>query len=348
MTEQGPIHLLEDAETGDRFLVYESGKGARLDIRFEGETLWMTQEQIARLFGVTRQAINSHIVNVYDEGELERESTCKEILQVQMEGRRDVSRRVLIHNLDVVISVGYRVSSAQATLFRRWATGILVQFAKSGFVVDSLRLKNPGNADRIAELRDIIRDIRADEANVYRELKQICALCQDYDPKSDRALTFFQQTQAKLVYAVVSKTPSEILLERADRVAPNMGLATWPSDTIRKQDVVVSKNYLAEGEMRELNRLTTILLDIFEDQADIGRLIVMDDATRLLDGQLSGLGRQVLRSGGSVERRTAVAHAEREYGAFDAARKQAAHDEADVRIAELAREAKGLPKGGRG
>ena len=347
MTDQGPIHLEEDADTGDRFLVYDSAKGTRLDIRFEGETLWMTQDQIARLFHVSRQAINSHIVNIYEEGELDRASTCKEILQVQTEGSREVRRQVLIHNLDVVISVGYRVSSAQATLFRRWATGVLVQFARSGFVVDSVRLKEPANADRIAELRDIIRDIRSDEANVYRELKRICSLCQDYGSAPDRAKTFFQQTQAKLVYAVVSKTPSEILAERANHRRPDMGLTSWPKDRIRKQDVSVSKNYLAEGEIRELNRLTTILLDIFEDQAELGRLVVMADATRLLEAQLQGLGRTVLRHGGSVDRRSAIGHAEREYEAFDAAHRQSAHDEADARIAALAREAKGLPKGGR-
>lgn len=341
MTEQGPIHLEEDAETGDRFLVYDSGKGARLDIRFEGETLWMTQEQIARLFGRDVSAISRHIANVIAEGELDEGSSLQKL-------QTTLGRPATVYSLDMVISVGYRVSSAQATLFRRWATGVLVQFAKSGFVVDSVRLKNQANADRIAELRDIIRDIRSDEANVYRELKRICSLCQDYDPASDRAATFFQQTQAKLIYAVVSKTPSEVLVERADHRRPDMGLASSPKDRIRKQDVSVSKNYLAEGEVRELNRLTTILLDIFEDQADLGRLVVMADATRLLEEQLRGLGRTVLRGGGTVDRRAAVEHAEREYETFNAARKQAAHDEADARIAALAKEAKGLPKSGRG
>lgn len=168
MTEHGPIHLEEDAATGDRFLVYDSGKGARLDIRFEGETLWMTQEQIARLFGRERTVITKHIANVFEEGELDEESCVQKM-------HTTAGRPPVIYNLDVVISVGYRVSSARATLFRRWATGVLVQFAKSGFVVDSVRLKNPANADRIAELRDIIRDIRSDEANVYRELKRICS-----------------------------------------------------------------------------------------------------------------------------------------------------------------------------
>lgn len=161
-----------------------------------------------------------------------------------------------------------------------------MRFAKSGFVVDTVRLKNPADADRIAELRDIIRDIRSDEANVYRELKRICAMCQDYDPASGEAASFFQQTEAKLVHAVVSKTPSEILMERADHRLPDMGLTTWPNERIRKRDVSVSKNYLTQPEMRELNRLTTILLDIFDDQAELGRLVVMADATRLLDGQL--------------------------------------------------------------
>ena len=260
----GPVHLIEDADTGDRFLVYDGERGVRLDIRYEGETLWMTQEQIARLFGRDRTVVTKHIANVIDEGELDEASGVQKM-------HTTTGRPPLLYSLDMVISVGYRVSSAQATLFRRWATGILVQFAKAGFVVDSARLKDAANADRIAELREIVRDIRSDEANVYRELKRICALCQDYDPKSDRALTFFQQTQAKLVYAVMSKTPSELLVERADHRQPDMGLTSWPNDNIRKQDVTVSKNYLAEAEIRELNRLTTILLDIFEDQADLGR-----------------------------------------------------------------------------
>lgn len=336
MAEQEPIHLVEDESTGDRFLVYDSGKGARLDIRFEGETLWMTQEQIARLFGRERTVVTKHLANIFSDGELD-EATCVQFLHTSL------GRPPALYNLDAVISVGYRVSSAQATLFRRWATGVLVQFARSGFVVDKVRLKSPADIDRIAELRDIVRDIRSDEANVYRELKRICSLCQDYDPVSGRASTFFQQTQAKLVYAVVSKTPSEVLVERADHRQPAMGLTNWPNERIRKQDVSVSKNYLAEGEIRELNRLTTILLDIFEDQADIGRLVVMDDASRLLDAQLHGLGRNILRSGGSVDRRNAVDHAEREYGKFDANRKQAENEEADRRIAALAKEAKDLP-----
>lgn len=343
MTDNEPVHLVED-ETGDRFLVYGTDKGLRLDIRYEGETLWMTQAQIAQLFGVDRSVVTKHLANVYADGELEAEATSAKIAQVRQEGPRKVERQIDHYNLDAVISVGYRVSSAQATIFRRWATSILVQFARKGFVVDSPRLKQPESVDRIAELREIIRDIRSDEANVYRELRRICALCQDYDGSTEAAREFYQRTQAKLVYAVTSQTPSEIIAERANHQSENMGLRTWQNDNIRKTDVAVSKNYLVEGEIRELNRLTTILLDIFEDQLDLGRLVVMQDAQALLDRQLDQLGRTVLRSGGSVKTAEARRIAEAQYETFDRQRKLERHREAEERIAALAKELKDLPK----
>ena len=343
MREAGdqPVRLTEDAETGDRFFVYGDSKGLRLDIQYAGDTLWMTQAQIAQLFGRDQSVISRHVSNILEEGELDEASNMQ---KVHIAGS---TKPITLHSLDMVISVGYRVSSAQATVFRRWATGILVQFAKRGFVVDSSRLKQPENADRIAELREIIRDIRADEANVYRELRRICAMCQDYDGASEAAREVYQRTQAKLVYAVTAHTPAEIIAARADAGAANMGLQSWQGDAIRKADATVSKNYLGEGEVRELNRLTTILLDIFEDQLDMGRLVVMQDAQRLLDQQLEQLGRNVLRTGGSMKALDAKAHAEREYQRFDERRREQRHREADERIAALAREAKGLPKGRR-
>lgn len=340
----GPVHLVEDIESGDRFLVYDSDKGLRLDIRYEGETLWMSQAQIAQLFGVDRSVITKHLANVFSEGELDPVSTSAKIAQVRQEGGRNVERQIEHYNLDAVISVGYRVSSAQATVFRRWATGILVQFAKKGFVVDAPRLKQPEARDRVTELRDIIRDIRSDEANVYRELRQICAMCQDYDGNSEAAREFYQKTQAKLVFAVTSHTPAEIITKRADHTTANMGLTAWHGDSIRKADVAVSKNYLADAEIRELNRLTTILLDIFEDQLDLGRLVVMLDAQDLLDRQLANLGRNVLRTGGSVKASTARQFAEAEYERFDQTRKLNRQEEADRAIADLVRQSKGLPK----
>lgn len=343
-----PVHLVEDEATGDRFLVYGTEKGLRLDIRYEGETLWMTQAQIGQLFGVDRSVITKHIANVYAEGELVVEATSAKIAQVRQEGGRTVERQLEHYNLDVVISVGYRVSSAQATVFRRWATGVLVQFAKRGFVVDAPRLKQPENADRITELRDIIRDIRSDEANVYLELRKICSMCQDYDGSTEAARAFYQRTQAKLVYAVTSHTPAEIIAARAQHEAENMGLQSWHGDNIRKADVAVSKNYLAQAEIKELNRLTTILLDIFEDQLDMGRLVVMQDAQMLLDRQLDQLGRAVLRSGGSMKATDAKRLAEAQYEKFAEQRKLERHREAAEHIALLAQEAKKLPKAPRG
>jgi len=343
MNDLEPVKLVEDEATGDRFLVYGTDTGLQLDIRYEGETLWMTQPQIAELFGVTRQGANSHLNNIYEEGELEREATSKEILQVREEGGRKVSRKALIHNLDAVIAVGYRVSTKQGTLFRRWATDKLVQFATKGFVIDAPRLKRPENRDRVDELREIIRDIRSDEANIYRELRRICAMCQDYDGHSEAWHEFYKNTQAKLIHAVSSNTPAEILKNRADAREPNMGLMTWPNDNIRKADVSVSKNYLAQAEIRELNRLTTIMLDIFEDQLDIGRLKTMAEASALLDQQLGSLGRVVLRTGGRVSMTSAKEHAEREYEKYKAKMARIRHAQADATIAEIKAARKTLP-----
>lgn len=338
-TEQDePIHLIEEESTGDRFLVYSTDKGLQIDLRFEGDTLWMTQAQIAALFGRDQSVISRHIRNVLDEGELDEQSNMHKVHIASS------TKPVATYNLDMVISVGYRVSSAQATLFRRWATGILVQYARKGFVIDAPRLKEPGNLDRVRELREIIRDIRASEANLYAELRRICSMCQDYDGSDEASRQFFQHTQAKLVHAVVSMTPSELIHERADHRLEHMGLQDWPKDKIRKQDVTTSKNYLAEGEIRELNRLTEILLGIFEDQLDLGRLVTMADARRLLDDQLKNLGRSVLRDGGRISAEAARNKACAEYELFDAQRRLQRKEEADAQIAALKAEGKKLPR----
>jgi len=259
-------------------------------------------------------------------------------------GGRQVTRTIEHYNLDVIISVGYRVSSTQATLFRRWATGVLVQFATRGFVVDQPRLKRPENFDRIKELREIIRDLRSDEANLYRELRQICAMCQDYNDSPQQARDFYQKMQAKLIYAVTSYTPSEIVYSRADSTLPDMGLQTWQHDNIRKSDVTTSKNYLVKREIKELNRLTSLLLDMFEDQLELGRLVVMQDAMNLSDKYITDSGRVVLRGGGHISTGQAKIKAETEYAKFDEQRKIERHKQADEMIAVLAKEAKRLPK----
>lgn len=328
MSDLEPVPLQEDQDTGARFLIYGTDKGPLVEIRYDGDQLWMTQAQIADLYGRDVSVISRHISAILEEGELDESNLHK----VQIASS---TKPVTLYTLDMVVSVGYRVSSAKATMFRRWSTQTLVQFATKGFVIDTPRLKRPENRDRVAELKEIIRDIRSDEANVYRELKSICSLCQDYSPGSEVWQEFYRKTQAKLVFAVCSNTPAEIIMHRAAASEENMGLRTWENENIRKSDVVISKNYLAQAEIRELNRLTTILLDIFEDQADLGRLTLMAEAAALLDDQLSRLGRAVLRSGGRVAMKDAKSHAEREYEKHKALLTAKRHADADLKIAAL-------------
>lgn len=315
--KNGPVPLIEDSDTGGRFLIYGTDSGVRIELRYEGDTLWMTQSQMADLFGVNVPAISKHISNIFSEDELSEGATLSKMETVRFEGGRRVSRTLDHYNLDMIVSVGYRVSSKQGTLFRKWATDKLVRFATKGFVVDSERLKEPGNYDRVTELREIIRDIRAAEANVYAELRRICAMCQDYDPTLQVSHQFYSHMQAKLYWAVTSRTPSMILRSRADSNQPNMGLQTWPKDEIRQADATVAKNYLHDNELKELNRLTTILLDVFDDQLTIGKLTLMSEADKLLDSQLRGLGRAVLNHGGAISHEDAEAHAKRQYKSFD-------------------------------
>jgi hypothetical protein len=254
--EAGPIPL-----TGNRFLIYHSNRGAKVQLQVDGDTFWATQQQMADAFGVTRPNITMHLQNIFKEGELSESAVCKESLLTGRDGKQYQTK---LYNLNALISVGYRIGGSLGTSFRLWATEKLIQYLVKGFVIDSERLKNPAEHDRIAELREIIRDIRAAEANVYAELRRICAMCQDYDPQSQAAREFYSHMQAKLYWAVTSHTPSEILSARADARLPNMGLQTWPKDEIRQADALIAKNYLTDPELRELNRLTTILLDIFE------------------------------------------------------------------------------------
>ena len=332
-----PVHLFEDADTGDRFLVYGTEKGIRVELRYDGDALWMTQAQMAQLFGRDVSVISRHITNIIEEGELPEEGSLQK-MQTTQGGRPGT-----LYSLDMIISVGYRVSSAQATLFRKWATAVLVRFATKGFVVDIERLKNPAERDRVAELREIIRDIRSSEANLYAEIRAICAMCQDYDPKSDAWREFYRNTQAKLCYAVTNLTPAQIVKARADASEENMGLQTWSGENIRANDVTVAKNFLRPTEVKELNRLTDLLLTIFEDQLDIGRLTTMTQATEILERNLKQLGRVVLGSGGPIRKDSADRHAKAQYALFSERRRAAAKQKADEEYAALRAAADTLP-----
>jgi hypothetical protein len=340
-----PVRLVEDAETGDAFLIYSTNRGIKVELRFEGETLWLSQKGMAELFGVSVATINEHLKGVYADGELAEEAT-RNFRIVRQEGARKVSRDIQHCNLNAIISVGYRVSSKQGTLFRMWATDKLVQFATKGFVIDKERLKDEADYDRIRELREIVRDIRASEANTYAELRRICAMCQDYAGSSEAAQKFYARMQAKLFWAVTSMTPSMLLVDRIDSEAADLALRTWPKDEIRQSDALVAKNVLTEPELREVNRLTTILLDIFEDQLELGRLTLMSEAERLLDDQLKCLGRPVLDRGGSVSSKDAERYVKSQYKTYDERRRLERKASADA-LAELKQAGKTLPKAAR-
>lgn len=338
-----PVSLLRDPDTGDQFLIYIGKEGATTELRFEGEQPWFTQAQISRIFGVDIRTANDHVLRFVSEGELD-ESTIRKIRIVRQEGTRRVEREIEHYGLDVAFYVGYRVNSRQGAIFRRWATGILIRYATKGFVIDDKKLKSPGNFDRVSELREIIRDIRASEANLYAELRRICSLCQDYDPASPMSRDFYTRMQAKIFWATVSKTPSMVLMDRADSEAENMGVQIFAKNEVLKNDTGTAKNYLFPPEIKEMNRLTSILLDIFEDQLAIGQMTLMGQAVDLLDKQLANLSRPILRSGGSVSHSDAERHVNDEYRKFDMRRKAKRIEEAQREISSLKATEKTLPK----
>ncbi len=342
--EPGPLDVIEDAQTGNHFVLYTTKAGVELECRFDGETPWFTQRDMAGMFGVTVQDINLHIQRFRDDGELDA-STIKDFLIVRTEGSRTVERQIEHYGLDVAFYVGYRVNSTAGKLFRRWATAMLVQLATKGFVVNKRMLKGGDAADRLRELRDIIKDIRSEEANLYAEVRAICAMCSDYDPKSDAAATFYQQMQAKLFYAVVSNTRAGHVVANADASKENMGLHTWTGERPIQSDALVAKNYLAEPVVKELNTVTSILLDVFQDQVDVGRLTTMAECTTLLDNQLKLLGRAILKKPiPPPHSEAAKTHAKVQYKVFNERRREALRAEADAALAALKAEAKALPK----
>lgn len=338
-----PLRLVEDEETSARFLIYSTERGVKAELRFDEEQPWFTQAQLAGIFGVDVRTVNEHISNFLSGGELD-EATIRKFRIVRQEGSRDVAREIQHYTLDVAFYVGYRVNSKQGVLFRRWATGILTQYAVKGFVIDTKRLKDSDNYDRIQELRDAISEIRASDVNAYGELRRICSFAQDYDPKSKEWQRFYANMRAKLYWAVVSRTPSMVMAERANAAEPSMGPQSWEGDQITQKDATSPKCYLAEAEFRELNRLTVILLDVFADQADLGKLATMQIAEELFDKQLDLLKRAVLKHGGNISQVEAEARAKAEYKKFDAKRKADRLGIEAQAFLELKAAGKALPK----
>jgi len=298
-----------------QFLIYQTENGeTKIDVRFQDETVWLTQKAMAELFQVKPQNITMHLKNIYAEGELEKEATCKEFLQVQTEGKRQVKRKQKFYNLDVIISVGYRIKSHIATKFRQWATQRIKEYIVKGFVLDDERLKNPDLPfDYFEELLQRIQDIRTSEKRFYRKITDIYATSIDYDPTNEMSILFFQTVQNKLHWAITGKTAAEIINERADSTQPNMGLTNWRGDKIRKTDVSIAKNYLDEKELKALNNLVEQYLIFAEGQAMRRIPMYMKDWIKKLDGFLSLNDRDILLNAGSISHELAKQNAESEY-----------------------------------
>ena len=301
------------------FLTFElQSKQDSIEVRYEDETIWLTQKMMATLFDVSVKTINEHLKNIYNEGELERESTIRKFRIVQTEGGRKVSREIDHYNLDAVISVGYRVNSIRATQFRRWATQVLKQFAIRGYVIDKKRMEN-GTAlgeDYFERLLEEIREIRLSERRFYQKITDIYATSVDYDPKAPTSKKFFATVQNKMHYAVTGKTAGELLKERADSTKPHMGLTSWegsPDGKSLRTDVGVAKNYLSKEELESLGRIVSAFLDLAEDLAKRKIPMTMEDWAGRLDSYLHLTGREVLQNAGSISRKDAIRHAESEF-----------------------------------
>ena len=307
-------------------ILYQTEDGrTRIECRFEDQTLWLTQIQLAELFQTSVPNINIHLKAIYDEAELQSEATIKSRLIVQTEGAREVSRPVLHYALPAILAVGFRVRSPRGTQFRQWATARLTEFLVKGFTMDDERLKNPpgaGQVDYFDELLERIRDIRASERRMYLRVRDILALAADYDPSQAETQQFFQTIQNALHFAATGKTAPELILERADATQPNMGLTTWRSGVVRKGDVTIAKNYLREGEVEELNRLVVMFLDFAEDQARRRKQIFLQNWVTRLHDFLRLNDRPILTDAGQVSRSQADDKAAREFDAFAARRRE--------------------------
>ncbi len=305
---------------GGQFLVYQTDDGRlKIDVRFEGETVWLTQQHMAELFQTTQQNISLHLQNIYAEGELQLGATHKDFLSVRQEGSRSVQRRVDFYNLDAIISVGYRVKSGVATQFRIWATQLLREYIVKGFVLDDERLKNPDQPfDYFEELMRRIQDIRTSERRFYQKITDIYATSIDYDPTQEVSLLFFKTLQNKVHWAITGQTAAEIVHGRVDAAKPNLGLTNWRGAVIRKPDVVIAKNYLTEPELEALNNLVEQYLIFAQGQAMRRIPMHMADWIKKLDAFLTLNERDILTHAGRISHEMAQAKAELEYDKFKA------------------------------
>lgn len=333
--------MSNELENTGKILIYQNEKGdTKIDVYFEEDTIWMTQRSMAELYQVTPQNITLHIKHIYQDGELDPAATCKQYLQVQTEGARKIRRNTKLYNLDMILAVGYRVRSNVGMHFRRWASGILSEYMKKGFVLNDDRLRNPKEfgADYFDELLERIRDIRASEKRVYQKVKEIFALSVDYDSKSLIAQNFFKSVQNKLEYAATGHTAPEIIAARADASKDNMGLTNFKGAKVRRSDVTVAKNYMTHEEISTLNLIVNMYLDYAELQAKGRHPMHMADWENKLGDFLRFNGRDVLENFGTVKREVAEKLALTQYEQYDAhRRKLEVKDDVDELTADVKR-----------
>jgi hypothetical protein len=314
--------LTDYAQEGELILYRTADNAVRVEVLYEGESFWLDQRRMAELFGVDVRTVNEHLRNIYDSGELSEGATLRKIRIVRTEGTREVARDITFYNLDAIISVGYRVNSAQATQFRIWATQTLREFIVKGFVLDDERLKlnKRFGKDYFDELLERIREIRASERRFYLKITDIYEQCSiDYDKHAETTQTFFRTVQNKLHWAVTGKTAAELIAGRADAGKPSMGLTTWknaPTGKILKSDVSVAKNYLIEREIKELERIVSMYLDYAENQAARQIPMKMADWVAKLDAFLRFNEYEVLANAGKVSAEVGKRLAEEQYDEF--------------------------------
>lgn len=307
-------------------LIYTTADGlAKIETKFDGDTVWLSKAQMAQLFERDRSVISKHIKNVFEEGELSPKGN------VQIMHIANSDKPVEFYNLDVIISVGYRVKSQRGVQFRIWATGILKEYMKKGFALDDERLKNLGGGGYFKELLERIRDIRASEKVFYRQVLEIYATSIDYDPKSDISIQFFKKVQNKIHYAVHGHTAAEVIYSRSDAEKEFMGLTTFQGSQPTLQEALIAKNYLSEKELHSMGQLVSGYLDFAERQAERGQVMTMQDWAEHLDRILTMNGEQLLVGNGSISHRQAEEKATKEYKKYkERTLSQVEHDYMDA------------------
>lgn len=312
-------------------ILYTSDDGqTHLHLRVEGETIWLSQLEIAELFQTTKQNVSLHAKNIFEDKELMPEATVKESLTVQSEGQRQVRRKISYYNLDLILAIGYRVRSPRGVQFRQWASTHLKEFLLKGFVMDDERLKNPGGWDYFDELLERIRDIRASEKRFYQKVRDLFSLSSDYQARERETALFFAEVQNKLLYATTRYTAAELILKRSDPGLPNMALTSWSGSRVRKQDVIVAKNYLTADEIDTLNRLVVIFLDQAELRVKQQGELTLDFWRNNVDQMLAFNDQAILEGAGSVSSECMKKIARERYEIFDQQRRIAEAEAADA------------------